>query len=114
MAGIVIGNIDGLAPGLEAEVAYKKLDLYLECEYVFDINNSENNFFYMYSELAFRPIKPFRTGLITQRTKIYQTEYEVQRGFFGEFYFGRFRAGAFYFNPFTSSNFWIASVSIDF
>ena len=68
MAGIVIGNIDGIAPGLEAEVAYKKLDLYLECEYVFDINTSENNFFYMYSELAFRPIKPFRTGLITQRT----------------------------------------------
>ena len=114
MAGVVLGNANGIAPGLETEIMYKKLDFYSESEYVFDFETKENNFFYMYSELALRPVRPIRAGLIAQRTKLYQTEYEVQRGIFAEYYFGRFRAGAFYFNPFSSSNFWIASFSVDF
>lgn len=114
MVAIVLGNINGAAPGLETEIVYKKLDFYSESEYVFDFKMKENNFFYMYSELAIRPIRPVRTGLIAQRTKLFETEHEVQQGLFAEYYFGRFRAGVFYFNPFSSDNFWIASVSIDF
>ena len=114
MGAVVFGNTNGIAPGLETEIVYKKLDFYSESEYVFCFETKENNFFYTYSELAIRPIRPIRAGMIIQRTKLYQTEYEVQRGLFGEYYFGRFRAGAFYFNPFGSSNFWIASFSIDF
>ena len=114
MAGIVFGNTNGIAPGMEMEIMYKKLDFYSESEYVFDFKSKENNFFYMYSELAIRPLKPLRTGLIAQRTKLFETEHEIQRGLFGEYYFGRFRAGIFYFSPFSSGNFWIASVSVDF
>ena len=114
MAGIVFGNTNGLAPGLETEIVYHKFDFYSESEYVFDFESKENNFFYLYSELALRPIQPLRTGIIAQRTKLFQTEHEVQRGLFAEDYFGRFRAGVFYFNPFDSDNFWIASFSVDF
>ncbi|HJS55217.1 MAG TPA: hypothetical protein VJ765_11760 [Chitinophagaceae bacterium] len=114
MAGIVFGNTDGIAPGLEMEVMYKKFDFYSESEHVFDFNTKENNFFYMYSELAFRPIHAIRTGIITQRTRLYESERELNRGIFGEYYFGRFRVGAFYFNPFASDGFLIASFSVDF
>ena len=115
MAGIVFGNTNGIAPGLEMEIVYKKLDFYSESEYLFDFSTRENNFFYMYSELAIRPIKPIRTGLIAQRTRLFQTELDIQRGLFAEYYFGRWRVGAFYFNPFDSENdFWIASMSFDF
>lgn len=114
MAAVVFGNINGMAPGLETEIVFKKLDFYSESEYVFDFKTKENNFFYMYSELAIRPIRPLRTGLIAQRTKLFETEHEVQRGLFAEYYFGRFRIGTFYFNPFNSDNFWIASFSVDF
>ena len=114
MAGIVFGNTEGIAPGLEMEIAYKKFDLYSESEHVFDFSGKKNNFFYMYSELAFRPIKAIRTGIMTQRTKVYETDRELQRGIFGEYYFGRFRVGAFYFNPFANDNFLIASFSVDF
>jgi len=114
MAGIVFGNTDGIAPGLEMEIMYKKFDFYTESEHVFDFNTKENNFFYMYSELAFRPIKSIRTGMITQRTRLYETDRELNRGVFGEYYFGRFRVGAFYFNPFASDGFLIASFSVDF
>jgi len=114
MAGIVFGNTDGIAPGLEMEISYKKFDLYSESEHVFDFSSKENNFFYMYSEVAFRPIDAIRTGIMTQRTRLYETDRELQRGIFGEYYFGRFRVGAFYFNPFADDNFLIASFSIDF
>ncbi|MBO9199396.1 MULTISPECIES: hypothetical protein [Niastella] len=114
MAAVVVGNTNGLAPGVEMEIMYRKLDFYAESEYVFDFESKEGNFFYMYSELAVRPIKPIRTGLIAQRTKLFETKFEIQRGFFAEYYFGRFRAGVFYFDPFTSDNYWIASFSVDF
>ena len=114
MAGIVFGNTDGIAPGLEMEIMYKKFDFYSESEHVFDFNTKENNFFYMYSELAIRPIKAIRTGMITQRTRLYETDRELNRGVFGEYYFGRFRIGAFYFNPFADDNFLITSFSVDF
>jgi len=114
MAGIIFGNTDGIAPGLEIEASYKEFDFYSESEYVFDFSSKENNFFYMYSELAFSPIEAIRTGIMTQRTKVYETDRELQRGFFGEYYFGRFRVGAFYFNPFADDNFLVASFSVDF
>jgi len=114
MAAIVFGNTNGVAPGLELEIMYKKFDFYSESEHVFDFSTSENNFFYMYSELAMRPIKPLRTGLIAQRTKLFESKRELQRGVFAEYYFGRFRAGVFYFNPFAPDQFWIASFSVDF
>lgn len=114
MAAIVFGNTNGVAPGLEIEIMYKKFDFYSESEHVFDFNTKENNFFYMYSELAIRPIQPIRTGLIAQRTRLFESAREVQHGIFAEYYFGRFRAGVFYFSPFNSDNYWIASFSVDF
>jgi hypothetical protein len=114
MAGILFGNTNGVATGLEMEITYKKLDFYSESEHVFDFSAKENNFFYMYSELAIRPINALRTGIMTQRTRLFESDRELQRGIFGEYYFGRFRAGAFYFNPFASDQFWIASFSVDF
>lgn len=114
MGAIILGNTDGIAPGLEVEITYKKFDFYSESEYVFDFHSKENNFFYNYSELAIRPIDPLRTGIMTQRTRLFESPRELERGIFAEYYFGRFRAGIFYFNPFASDNFWIASFSVDF
>jgi hypothetical protein len=114
MAGLVAGNTNGMSPGLELEITYKKFDFYSESENVFDFNNKENNFFYQYGEVAIRPIQPIRTGLVVQRTRLFQSERELQRGFFGEYYRGPFRAGLFWFSPLDESHYWIASVSLDF
>jgi hypothetical protein len=114
MAGIIFGNINGMAPGLEMDIAYRIFDFYAETEYVIDFESKENNFYYMYSELAIRPIEALRTGIMAQRTKLVETERELERGLFAEYYFKRFRAGVFYFSPFSSGNFWVASVRLDF
>lgn len=114
MGGVVFGNTNGIAPGLETEIIYKKFDFYSESEYLFDFKTKENNFFYTYSELAIRPIKAIRTGLIAQRTRLFESDLELQRGLFAEYYFGRCRVGFFYFSPFSSDNFGVASFSVDF
>ena len=114
MGAVVFGNTNGIAPGLEAEITYKKFDFYAESEYVVDFETNENNFFYNYSELAIRPIQPLRTGITIQRTRLFQSPREIQPGIFTEYYFGRFRAGIFYFSPFSPDNYWIASFSVDF
>ena len=38
MIGIVFGNTNGLAPGLELSVTYKKLDYYSETEWLIDFD----------------------------------------------------------------------------
>lgn len=114
MAGVVFGNTNGMAPGLETEIMYKKFDFYSESEYLFDFKTKENNFFYIYSELAIRPIRSVRTGIVTQRTKLFESKHELERGIFLEYYFLKCRAGLFYFSPFSSDNFLIVSFSVDF
>jgi hypothetical protein len=115
MGGIVFGNTIGVAPGLEMELRFKKFDFYSESEYLFNFETKESNFFYMYSELAMRPVRPIRTGIIAQRTKLFESEKEIQRGIFAEYYFRKYRAGVFCYSPFNrDNNFWIASFSVDF
>jgi hypothetical protein len=112
--GIVFGNTNGLAPGLELSVTYKKLDYYSESEWLVDFAGNENNFFYTWSELAISPLGGLRTGMSFQRTRLYQTELDVQVGAFAEYSFGKFTGGVHYFNPFSNDEFVILTLNIDF
>lgn len=114
MLGFAVGNTNGLVPALELDATYKIFDFYSESEYLVDFSGKENNFFYTWSELAVTPINPLRTGISIQRTKLYQTGLDVQRGVFAEYSFWKLTAGVYYFNPFSIDNFVIASLSIDF
>ena len=114
MLGGVFGNLDGIAPGAEVEVAWKKFDFYSETEYVIDLSGHENNFLYTWGELAYNPTESLRTGFTFQRTLLYQTDFEVQRGIFAQYAFKRFSVGTYYFNPFTSGYLVIGMVSFDF
>ena len=82
MVGGVFGNTTGVAPGYLFTLSYKKLSLYSEGEFVFDTKNSDSNFFYSWNELTYTPLEWLRVGLASQRTRVYQTPLDVQRGFF--------------------------------
>ena len=114
MIGLVFGNTNGIAPGLEASLAWKKLDFYSETEYVFDFDGDENNFLYTWTELAITPFRNFRTGISANRTRLYQTELEVEKGIFMQYSFWKLTAGVHYFNPFSSDEFVIATLGIEF
>ena len=55
MAGGVFGNTNGVAPGYELTVSWGPLELYSEGEYVFDLEDSEGDFFYNWAQLGYSP-----------------------------------------------------------
>jgi hypothetical protein len=99
MVGAVFGQINGAAPGFEASLAWRRLDLYVEAEYVFDFSAKEDSFFYAWSELAYSPWAWLRFGLVTQRTRLYRSDRDVQRGPFVQLNLGEAVLGVYVFNP---------------
>jgi len=114
MIGMVFGNTNGFGGGLELDANYGIFDFYSETEYIIDFSGSENNFLYTWGELGVSPFDRFRTGISYQRTKLYQSQFDVQRGLFAEYQIWKFTIGAYYFDPFSDSQYAIVSLSFDF
>jgi hypothetical protein len=98
MVGGVFGNTTGVAPGYLLTLTYKKLSLYGEGEFVVDTKHSDSNFFYSWNELAYAPTEWIRFGLASQRTRVYQTPLDVQRGFFAGVTYKRVDFTTYVFN----------------
>ena len=80
MLGGVFGDTNGIAPGYKGSLGWRKLEFYSEGEFVFDAGDSSDSFFYNWSELTLAPVESFRFGMVTQRTRVYQTDRDIQRG----------------------------------
>ncbi len=82
MIGGVFGRTNGIAPGCEASLTYKKVELSISNEYVFDTGSKSGNFYYSWPQFTYTPVDWLRMGLVAQHTKAFQTTLDVQRGFF--------------------------------
>jgi hypothetical protein len=80
LLGAVFGDMNGVAPGYEMSLTYKRLEISSQGEYVIDATGREGNFFYSWNELVYSPTEWLHAGLIAQRTRAYQTPVDVQRG----------------------------------
>ena len=89
MLGGVFGDTTGIAPGYRFSLDYWKLELASEGEYLFDTANSSGDFFSTWSELSISPVDWLRVGLAVQRTKLYHTALDIQRGFLVGFHYKR-------------------------
>jgi hypothetical protein len=114
MLGSVFGDTTGVAPGYKCSLSWWKLELSSEGEYVFDTRDSSGNFFYNWSELTLAPMEWFRFGLVTQRTRAYQTDREIQRGLLAGFAYKKMRFTTYVFNPDASRPTVVLGVSLDF
>jgi len=99
MLGVAMGDTQGLAPALEVELAWKDLSWYAESEYLHDLEDSDDSFFYTWSELTLAPADWLRFGLVAQRTRLYDQELWIDRGLLLEFSGKRLALGAYLFNP---------------
>jgi len=114
MLGGVFGDIKGIAPGYKGSLSWWKLQLYSEGEYVFDTVNSSDSFFYNWSELTLAPAEWFRFGLVTQRTRLYKTERDIQRGLLVGTSFKKLDLSAYVFNPDQDKPTFVFSVGVSF
>lgn len=80
MAGVLVGNVNGISAGLEMTFGWKGFELYSESENVFDFEGHEYNFFYNWTDLTWAPKDWLWVGLSGQRTRLYQTDLDIQRG----------------------------------
>jgi hypothetical protein len=99
MFGLVLGSTQGVAPGAEVGISWRRLELYAESEYVFDLEESDDSFLYTWSEATIAPLDWLRFGLVVQRTRTYETGLDVQRGLLVEVSRGSLSFGFHWFNP---------------
>lgn len=114
MLGGVFGDTAGIAPGYRGSLSWWLLELYSEGEYVFDSRESSDSFFYNWSELSLKPVDCFRVGMVTQRTKVYETDRDIQRGLLVGFSFKRVDFTTYVLNPDESEPTVVLAVSFSF
>jgi hypothetical protein len=114
MVGSVFGRTVGIAPGYQAVLAYRRVELNSQGEYVFDTNERSGSFFYTWSELTYSPAEWIRAGFVMERTKAYKSEFETQPGCLAGVTFKRTDFTVYVFNPGRSEPTVVLSVGVSF
>ena len=112
--GALFGDARGVVPGLEGSVAWRNVDAYIEAEYVRDLNVHDDSFFYMWSELGWRPVEWLRLGFVGQRTRVIHNDRDLQRGLFAQATIGPATISLYGFNPESASRYVIISLGLAF
>ena len=114
MFGAVVGHTDGIIPALELDLAWSRLELYSEGEYVVDINRLSNRFLYNWSEVSIWAASWLRAGVVTQRTRAHGVPLDVQRGFLVGAMLAKVEPVFYFFNPGSDDRFFVASIGVEF
>ena len=114
MLGGVVGRTDGIAPGFEADLGYGRFGFYTEMEYLFDLNVTEDSYYYVWSHLRFGITKWMSAGIAGGRNRVYQNDVKIQRGVSLGFTIKKFTITGYYYNPFTPENYGSVSVFMRF
>ena len=111
MIGATVGRTDGIAPGLEFTLGYAGFELYSESEYLFDFTSSDYNFFYSWTDLTYSPLDWLWFGVSGQRTRLFETDVEIDRGLILGAAYRNFEITGYFYNPFTDEVFFMLALS---
>ena len=114
IVGVLFGDVRGVIPGVEASVGYANVDAYIEAEYVRDLGNHSDSYFYAWSELGWKPVHWLRIGLVGQRSHDVNNGRDFQRGAFVQLMFGKVTIAFYGFNPDSGSRYGIVSLGAQF
>lgn len=114
MIGGVFGRTNGIAPGCEASLTWKKLTFSVDNEYVFDTTSKSGNFYYAWPQVTYQPVSWLKFGGVAQRTQAFQTNFDTQRGFFVGFMHKQLEFTTYVFDPGTSSSSVVLEVGASF
>jgi hypothetical protein len=98
LVGGVFGETTGIAPGYKGSLTWRMLEAYSEGEYVVTGSRTDS-FFYNWSELMLAPFEWLRGGIVTQRTRAYDADRDIQRGFLVGATYSALDVTAYVFNP---------------
>ena len=104
----------GIVPALELDLAWKRLEFYTEDEYVIDVIHPRDRFFYSWSETSVWITDRIRTGLVTQRTRVFHEPHDIRRGLLLGATLAKFEGAVYFFNPNSNDRFYVASIGVTF
>ena len=113
MFGGMVGNTSGLLSGLEVTLDYAGFEFYSESEYFFDLEEKSNNFYYNWTDLTYSPRDWLWIGLSAQRTRLYKTDLEIQRGFFFGLGYKWFEIETYLYNLYIADPYVILVLSVN-
>jgi len=99
LLGLVAGDTDGVAPAVEAELAWRAFSFATESEYVIDLDDRDDSFFLSWNELAFSPAEWLSVGFVGSRARAYEQDLEIDRGLLLGISAGSFGFTVYWFNP---------------
>jgi hypothetical protein len=115
MIGGVFGRLNGIAPGCEASLSYKKkVVLSIGNEYVFDTTSKSGNFYYAWPQLTYSPVQWLHVGAVAQHTAAYHTALNIQRGFLVGVSHKKLEFTAYVFGPGTASTTVVLETGVSF
>ncbi|MEQ1633618.1 MAG: hypothetical protein ABL997_14665 [Planctomycetota bacterium] len=114
MVGVAAGDTEGVAPGYRCGVSWQRFEFDAEGEWLFDTENAEASFFYSWSELTFAPIETLRLGVVVERTVLFESDREIQRGLLLGYGNERFDVSGVWFNPDDSDPIFVLSFGAGF
>lgn len=80
VAGVAFGRTDGLAPGVDVELGWRRLSLSASAEYLFDLGDEDASFFYSWTEWIYNARDLFAPGITLERTRARDTGRGVNAG----------------------------------
>jgi hypothetical protein len=98
MIGGVFGRSTGIAPGVEASLTYRRIQLWISNEYMFDTGDRSANFYYSWPQLTYSPKPWLHVGIVGDHTKTWRSEFDVEPGLFVGFSHKRWEFTAYEFN----------------
>lgn len=115
LLGAVFGQTEGVAPGLELDASWWLLEWYAESEYLIDLEESDDSFFFAWSTLTLAVTPWLRAGLVTERTQLVDTDLDVQRGLALLFALDAFELGLYTYNLGSDDDFYsVLSAELSF
>jgi hypothetical protein len=114
MFGGVTGRTTGIVPALEGHIAWKRLEFYSEGEWVVNVGDTTNSFFYNWSELSVWTTEWLRAGVVTQRTRAYSSPRDIQRGLLVGAAGSKVEGTLYFFSPGSVDWFVVGSIGVTF
>ena len=113
MLGIVVGKFNGGSFATNADIEYKKILASVQTQYTISSNAVKDDFFFNWTEIAFKPLKWFYAGLSMQQTKLYSTVLKSEYGILAGFVLQKFTIPIYVFNPFSKNKNFIIGINTE-
>jgi hypothetical protein len=110
MFGAAAGKTHGAIPALELTLGFPRLELYSESEYFFDSSDSNDSFFYNWSELALSATDWISAGLVSGQ--LIHNSREIRGGPMVRLTRGPWEGTACFLNPGSEEHYFVGSIAL--